>query len=86
MEEWRSWYFIGSQESNAPFGTTLLVPTLRVGMPSWPLRGLRAGRKTTRSVEDGIPKQSLGTRTTCMTFLTCYRSDDGATPQEDCKV
>jgi hypothetical protein len=32
-----------------------LVPTLRVGMPSWPLRGLQAGRKTTRSVEDGIP-------------------------------
>ena len=37
----------------------VLVPTLCVGMPSWPLRGLRAGWKTTQSVADGIPNSSI---------------------------
>jgi hypothetical protein len=54
-----------------PSWRTLLVPTLRVGMPSWTLCVLFAQPEnprfeshrigTTRSVEDGIPTQSVGT-------------------------
>ena len=41
----------------------VLVPTLRVGMPSSTLCvALAAESSATQSVEDGIPTQSVGTR------------------------
>ena len=43
-------------------GLVFLVPTLCVGMPTGPLCGPTRAVVTTRSVEDGIPTQSVGTR------------------------
>src|SRR4051794_8421361 len=41
-------------------------------MPSGPRSGPRAGRKTTQSVEDGVPTRSVGTRYAYCLLPTAY--------------